>query len=95
MGIVDGTHCPFKCNSSVSARYFNYKGWTSVTSLVMVDHEYRFTYVLSGNFMHIFVICTFLRSAVYVLVKITNVIFIYIYAGLPGARSDFYLFQRS
>lgn len=46
---MDGTHLPLSVNRNVSSSYFNYKGFTSMNSLVLIDDECRFTYVLSGK----------------------------------------------
>ncbi len=49
VGIMDGTHIPISVHKNVSTAYFNYKGYTSMNALVLVDHMCKFTYVLSGS----------------------------------------------
>ena len=44
IGIIDGSHIPFACKPSESAAYYNFKGYTSLSILALVDHLHRFRY---------------------------------------------------
>ena len=48
--MVDGTHIPFGVGAGSKGAYFNYKMYTSLNCLVLIDHEYKFNYVLAGKY---------------------------------------------
>lgn len=65
-------HAPFACKPTESAAYYNFKGFTSLTMLALVDHLYRFRYILCGKFFNIFLLLVCLVLTIYV--SITNLI---------------------
>ena len=63
IGIIDGSHIPFCCKPTESSAYYNFKGFTSLNLLALVDNLYRFRYVLCGKFYFIRVaLCMFSRQ---------------------------------
>ena len=51
VGVVDGTHIPFGAPDSERSAYFNFKGFSSLNCLVMIDHQFKFNYVLAGKYL--------------------------------------------
>ena len=47
-GAIDGTHVPVRPPAEKAAQYLNHKGWSSINTLLLVDHKRRIRGVHTG-----------------------------------------------